>query len=64
MNVTKPQNGTELIAAVEGRLDTLTSPEFEQEMNLKYVAITRARKELIFVDLKEGELTKQKISNE
>ena len=33
-----------------------------QEMNLKYVALTRARKELIFVDLKEGELLKQKIA--
>jgi superfamily I DNA/RNA helicase len=35
-----------------------------QEMNLKYVAITRARKELIFIDLKENELMKQKISND
>jgi superfamily I DNA/RNA helicase len=38
--------------------------QLKQEMNLKYVAITRARKELIFVDLKEAELIKQKISNE
>jgi superfamily I DNA/RNA helicase len=36
----------------------------KQEYNLKYVAITRARKELIFVDLTEAELMKQKISNE
>ena len=36
----------------------------KQEMNLKYVAITRARKELIFIDLKENELMKQKISND
>jgi ATP-dependent exoDNAse (exonuclease V) alpha subunit len=33
-------------------------------MNLKYVAITRARKELIFIDLRENELMKQKISND
>jgi ATP-dependent exoDNAse (exonuclease V) beta subunit len=36
----------------------------KQELNLKYVALTRARKELIFVDLKEAELMKQKISND
>jgi superfamily I DNA/RNA helicase len=35
--------------------------QLEQENNLKYVAITRARKELIFVDLTEGELTNAKI---
>lgn len=33
-----------------------------QELNLKYVALTRARKELIFIDLKENELLKQKIT--
>ena len=33
-----------------------------QEMNLKYVALTRARKELIFVDLTEAELLKIKIN--
>ena len=36
----------------------------KQELNLKYVALTRARKELIFIDLKENELMKQKISND
>ena len=33
----------------------------KQEFNLKYVALTRARKELIFIKLKENELLKQKI---
>jgi superfamily I DNA/RNA helicase len=33
----------------------------KQEVNLKYVALTRARKELIFIKLKENELLKQKI---
>jgi superfamily I DNA/RNA helicase len=33
----------------------------KQEFNLKYVALTRARKELIFINLKENELLKQKI---
>lgn len=33
-----------------------------QEMNLKYVALTRAKKELIFVDLTEAELLKQKFA--
>jgi superfamily I DNA/RNA helicase len=32
-----------------------------QELNLKYVALTRARKQLIFIDIKENELLKQKI---
>ena len=40
MNVTKTQNGTELIAAVEGRLDTLTSSEFEQEMKAGLSGVT------------------------
>lgn len=35
-----------------------------QELNLKYVALTRARKELIFVDLTEQELLNQKITSE
>jgi superfamily I DNA/RNA helicase len=36
----------------------------KQEWNLKYVAITRARKELIFVDLTEQELLKKKITTD
>lgn len=37
--------------------------EMEQEMNLKYVALTRAKKELIFVDMSEAELVTAKINN-
>lgn len=32
MNMTKTQNGTELIIALEGRLDTTTAPELEQAL--------------------------------
>jgi len=38
--------------------------QFKQEMNLKYVALTRARKELLFIDIKEDELLKQQITSE
>ena len=32
MNITKQQNGRELILALEGRLDTVTSPQLEAEL--------------------------------
>ena len=32
MNVTLTKNGTELIAAIEGRLDTLTAPDLEDQL--------------------------------
>jgi len=35
--------------------------QLKQEMNLKYVALTRARKELIFVDMEEQDLLKANI---
>lgn len=38
--------------------------QYQQEVNLKYVALTRARKELIFVDIDEKELTKANIEKE
>jgi superfamily I DNA/RNA helicase len=36
--------------------------QLKQEMNLKYVAITRARKELIFVDMTEQQLIKANLN--
>jgi superfamily I DNA/RNA helicase len=35
--------------------------QFEQEMNLKYVAITRAKKKLYFVNLDEDQLKKVEV---
>ncbi len=32
MTITKKQNGSELVIALEGRLDTMTSPELEAEL--------------------------------
>ena len=33
MTITKKQNGTNLEIALDGRLDTMTSPELETELN-------------------------------
>ena len=33
MTITKTQNGSELTVVVEGRLDTMTAPELEKELN-------------------------------
>ena len=33
MTITKQQNGTSLEIALEGRLDTMTAPELEAELN-------------------------------
>ena len=33
MNITISQNGTEEFVALEGRLDTLTAPDLEKELN-------------------------------
>ena len=33
MTITKEQNGTALKIALEGRLDTMTAPELEAELN-------------------------------
>jgi superfamily I DNA/RNA helicase len=35
--------------------------QLKQELNLKYVALTRARKELVFIDLDEQSLLKANI---
>ncbi len=44
MTITKTQNGTALTIALEGRLDTTTSPELEQELKKSLEGVT----ELIF----------------
>ena len=38
--------------------------QLEQEINLKYVALTRAKKELIFVDMEEQQLAECEIDND
>ena len=32
MNIKKSQNGNELLVTVDGRIDTVTAPQFEQEL--------------------------------
>lgn len=36
MNITKTMNGTELAAALEGRLDTTTAPQLEEELKASF----------------------------
>lgn len=50
MNIDKKQNGTTLILAIEGRLDTTTSPALEAELKTSIDGV----EELIF-DLSELE---------
>ena len=38
MTITKKQNGTHLEIALEGRLDTVTAPELEKELNASLAA--------------------------
>ena len=38
--------------------------EIQQEYNLKYVAWTRAKKELVFVDMSENEIQTAEISDD
>ena len=41
MKIDKKKNGTELIVEVIGRLDSLTSPELEDELEESYEGITK-----------------------
>lgn len=50
MTINKTQNGTELTVAVEGRLDTTTAPELENEFSGSLEGITS-----LVVDLKNLE---------
>ena len=38
--------------------------EIQQEYNLKYVAWTRAKKELVFVDMSENELNDAELTDD
>ena len=40
MNITRTQNGSALTLALEGRLDTTTSPELEQELKRSITGVT------------------------
>ena len=40
MNITKKQNGSALVFALEGRLDTATAPELEQEVKTGLDGVT------------------------
>ena len=40
MNITKTTNDTNLVVAVEGRLDTVTAPELEAELKASLDGIT------------------------
>ena len=48
MTIDLKRNGTELTAAVEGRLDTLTSPEFEEQIEPELEGV-----EKLILDLSE-----------
>ncbi len=41
MNITKNQNGEELIVVLEGRLDTTTAPQLEGELKTSTEGITK-----------------------
>ncbi|MGN0996563.1 MAG: STAS domain-containing protein, partial [Candidatus Ventricola sp.] len=41
MNIVKSENGTELTLALEGRLDTTTSPRLEAELKRSISGVTR-----------------------
>ena len=40
MNIEKSLTGTELVVALEGRLDTMTAPALEKELKESYGSIT------------------------
>ena len=41
MEITKTLNGTELDIVIAGRLDTVTAPELEKEINENIVGVTK-----------------------
>lgn len=50
MNINKTINGNELIIALEGRLDTVTAPELEAELNQSIGGIEKLVFDFAFLD--------------
>ena len=50
MTITKTQNGSELTVVVAGRLDTMTAPELEKELNESLKGVTALTFDLIKLD--------------
>ncbi|MBR6050063.1 MAG: STAS domain-containing protein [Clostridia bacterium] len=50
MTITKTQNGSELTVVVAGRLDTMTAPELEKELNESLEGVTALTFDLIKLD--------------
>lgn len=50
MNINKTINGNELIIALEGRLDTVTAPELEAELNQSIGGVEKLVFDFAFLD--------------
>ncbi len=50
MNINKTINGSELIIALDGRLDTVTAPELEAELNQSIGGVEKLVFDFAFLD--------------